>query len=273
MGELLRENFSPPRADELLGDDTKNRTDDREVDDVHSSMTSVPDSYEPSALSEISVVQDEEDAFIGTMIGGKYRIDRKIGQGGMGIVYLGINDDLGQKVAIKFLSRKFVDDEGIVQRFLNEARSYCRVNHPNAVTLLEYGQYEDGTLYIITEFIEGMNLSETMKEKGPLEFTTVLAVALQLCEVLSAAHIQGVIHRDLKPDNLMLIPTSRGRYAVKVLDFGIAKIVDDDEFDGPTTETGSVPDAAAWLERLGTCRPNKRAARGQTSGVISMLSA
>lgn len=218
------------RLDDL---DVKEPQFDR--DDV--AQTSVPDAYQPEALSEVSVVT-EDDPYLGEVIGAKYRVERKIGQGGMGVVYLGINDALGQKVAIKFLNRKLADDEGIVGRFLNEARSYCRVNHPNAVTLLEYGQHTDGALYIITEFVEGSNLSETMKGSQGFSTAQILTIGMQLCEVLSVAHAQGVIHRDLKPDNIMLTPQARGRFSVKVLDFGIAKIVDED--DGPTTETGSV---------------------------------
>ncbi|MEZ4461183.1 MAG: serine/threonine-protein kinase [bacterium] len=219
-------------------DDLKKHRAPPVEDDEHSQATSIPVGYTPEALSEVSVV-DEAEPMLGQVVGQKYRIERKIGQGGMGEVYLGLNAELGQKVAIKFLSRKLAHDEGIVARFLNEARSYCRVNHPNAVTLLEYGQHTDGTLYIITEFVEGMNLGETLKETGPFATPQVIHIGMQICEVLSAAHIQGVIHRDLKPDNVMLMPVARGRYAVKVLDFGIAKIVDDDQ-DGPTTETGSV---------------------------------
>ena len=172
---------------------------------------------------------------------GKYRIVEKVGQGGMGVVYLGRNDELGQKVAVKFLSKKFAQDKNLVLRFFNEAKSYCRVNHPNAVTLLDYGQHDDGALYIITEFVEGDNVTETLQARGargPLPADVVLDLGIQMAEVLSAAHSQGVIHRDLKPDNIMLMPLSRGRYAVKVLDFGIAKIVDEE--DGPNTETGSV---------------------------------
>lgn len=218
------------------------RLDDLDLQEPHfdedeGTRTSVPDAYQPEALSEVSVVT-EDDPYLGEVIGAKYRVERKIGQGGMGVVYLGINDSLGQKVAIKFLNRKLADDEGIVGRFLNEARSYCRVNHPNAVTLLEYGQHTDGALYIITEFVEGLNLSETMKSVEGFTTPQILMVGMQLCEVLSVAHAQGVIHRDLKPDNIMLTPQARGRFSVKVLDFGIAKIVDEE--DGPTTETGSV---------------------------------
>ena len=188
---------------------------------------------------ELVAIQSVRDKTIGEVIGDRYTIVDKIGSGGMGDVYLGLNDPLGQQVAIKFLNEKFTCDENIVLRFLNEARSYCKVNHPNAVTLLEYGQHDDGSLYLITEFIDGQGLTEVVQNNGPLLTETVVSVGVQVCEVLAAAHGQGIIHRDLKPDNLMMIPGSRGQYAVKVLDFGIAKIADED-VDGPMTETGSV---------------------------------
>lgn len=219
-------------------DDLKHKRGARLDDDRHSQPTSVPAGYTPEALSEVSAVNDDGESMIGQVVAGKYRIERKIGQGGMGEVFLALNDELGQRVAIKFLNRKLAHDEGLVARFLNEARSYCRVNHPNAVTLLEYGQHTDHTLYIITEFVEGKNLGETLKEAGTFSTAQVVQVGMQLCEVLATAHAQGVIHRDLKPDNVMMMPVARGRLAVKVLDFGIAKMVDDD--DAPTTETGSV---------------------------------
>ena len=184
-------------------------------------------------------IRSVQDSCIGDVVGGRYTIVEKIGSGGMGEVYLGLNEPLDQQVAIKFLNKKFTSDEKIVLRFLNEARSYCKVNHPNAVTLLEYGQHDDGSLYLITEFIDGQGLTEVVQESGPLSTEIIVSVGVQVCEVLSAAHNQGIIHRDLKPDNLMMIPGSRGRYAAKVLDFGIAKIADDDRA-GPMTETGSV---------------------------------
>ncbi len=189
--------------------------------------------------AELVSIRSVRDSCIGEVVGDKYTIVDKIGAGGMGDVYLGLNEPLGQQVAIKFLNEKFTSDEKIVLRFLNEARSYCKVNHPNAVTLLEYGQHSDGSLYLITEYIEGDGLTQVVRREGPLSAETIVSVGVQVCEVLSAAHNQGIIHRDLKPDNLMMISGSRGRYAVKVLDFGIAKIADDDR-QGPMTETGSV---------------------------------
>lgn len=188
---------------------------------------------------ELVRIRSVQDTCIGDVVGDKYRIVDKIGSGGMGDVYLGLNEPIGQRVAIKFLNEKFTSDEKIVLRFLNEARSYCRVNHPNAVTLLEYGQHDDGSLYLITEYIEGDGLTAVIEEQGVLATETIVSIGVQVCEVLSAAHNQGIIHRDLKPDNLMMISGSRGNYAVKVLDFGIAKIADDN-VEGPMTETGSV---------------------------------
>ena len=188
---------------------------------------------------DLTVIQTvQQESYLNQIVAKKFKIVEFIDRGGMGEVYLGLNEPLQQRVAIKFLHKKFASDESLVMRFLNEARSYCRVNHPNAVTLLEYGQHEDGALYIITEFIEGQSLSKTLKARGPLDADKVISIGKQICEVLSAAHRQGVIHRDLKPDNIMLIPGPRDRYQVKVLDFGIAKIKDDEHSN--LTETGAI---------------------------------
>ena len=188
----------------------------------------------------VTIASDQDDGRIGEVIGGKFTIVDFVDRGGMGEVYLGVNEPLGQRVAVKFLSRRFATDEHLVRRFLNEARSYCRVHHPNAVTLLDYGQHDDGSIYMVTEFVEGKNLTDTLRQRGgPLTQDQAVSVALQLCEVLSAAHHEGIIHRDLKPDNLMLIAGKRERFSVKVLDFGIAKITDEEDH-ALNTETGAV---------------------------------
>lgn len=178
------------------------------------------------------------DSYIGEVVSGRFKIVEFIDRGGMGEVYLGLNESVGQKVAVKFLNKKFTADEGLVVRFGNEARSYARVTHPNAVTLLDYGQHDDGALYIITEFVDGKSLSKTIKEHGLFSPEQVISIGQQCCDVLTAAHDEGVIHRDLKPDNLMLMPGPKDRFMVKVLDFGIAKISDDET--GPMTETGAI---------------------------------
>lgn len=213
--------------------------DDDVVHICKTCMTARPDGA--SACGEcgepLVPIRSVQDSYLGETVGDKYKLVEEIGSGGMGDVYLGINEPLDQRVAVKFLSQKYSANEQVIMRFLNEARSYCRVNHPNAVTLLDYGQHDDGALYIITEYVEGISLTDAITEHGPLEPEKALSVTRQCCEVLEAAHGEGVIHRDLKPDNIMLMPASRGRYAVKVLDFGIAKIIDDER---GLTKTGSV---------------------------------
>lgn len=197
-----------------------------------------PEDHCPQCGEPLVPIRAVSDSYIGEVINGKYKIVDHLGSGGMAEVYLGINEPLGQQVAVKFLSERFSDDEDIILRFLNEARSYCKVSHPNAVTLLEYGQHRDGALYIVTEYVEGESLTSLVERNEGLPVKHVLSIGMQCCEVLDAAHSQGVIHRDLKPDNIMLMQSTQDRYAVKVLDFGIAKIIDDDR--GPMTETGSV---------------------------------
>lgn len=219
----------------------------------------------PSCGSPLVPIRSVRESYVGETIDGRYRLVRKIGSGGMGTVYLGVDDSRDEKVAVKFLAKKYAANEQIIMRFLNEARSYGRVTHPNAVTLKEYGQHDDGALYLITEFVDGEPLSQAVQGAGPLTPGAAISVAGQVCGVLSAAHREGVIHRDLKPDNIMLVEDSNGQYHAKVLDFGIAKIVDDEratltqtgavfgtpEFMSPEQARGDVADARADIYALG----------------------
>lgn len=170
-----------------------------------------------------------EDVYVGTVVANRYRVREKVGSGGMGEVYLAEHEQLGQKVAIKFLSRRLIRDEKVVRRFFNEARSTCKVTHHGAVSFNDFGQTDDGVLYIIMEYVDGTPLNALVEQRGRLELTTALHIILQLCDTLHAAHQQGVIHRDLKPDNIMLVAGRGGRYSTKILDFGIARLIDDGE--------------------------------------------
>ncbi len=214
--------------------------------------------------AHLSSLQNDSDPYLGQIIGGRYLVIRKIGSGGMGEVYLAEHKQVGQKVAIKFLSRRLTGNPEIVRRFFNEARTIGRISHPGAVTLNDFGQTPSGTLFIIMEFIEGEPLGRVVAQEGPLPSETAVHIALQLCEVLAAAHAQEIIHRDLKPDNIMLTPGRRGRYVVKVLDFGIAKLLTDDssmtqtgmvfgtpEFMSPEQASGEATDGRADLYALG----------------------
>jgi serine/threonine-protein kinase len=180
-----------------------------------------------------------EDTFLHQIIGGRYRVTAKIASGGMGDVYLAQHAQIDQRVAIKFLARRLTGDAQIVQRFFNEARTIGKVNHPGAVTLNDFGQTPDGTLYIIMEYIEGEPLNRFVENSAErrLSSETAVHIALQLCDVLDAAHKQGVIHRDLKPENIMVTPGRKGRPIVKILDFGIAKLLTE---DNRLTQTGMV---------------------------------
>jgi eukaryotic-like serine/threonine-protein kinase len=164
-----------------------------------------------------------KDSFVGKLVGGRYRITRKLGQGGMGVVYEAEHVGVGQKVAVKFLHPTFSSDPEVARRFRNEARSYAQINHAHAVQLHDFGQDDDGNLFISMELLEGMDLKRTLEKEGKLPVKDALDVVLQVCEVLGAAHERGIVHRDLKPENIMLTKGLRG-YHVKVLDFGLAHL-------------------------------------------------
>ncbi len=164
------------------------------------------------------------DPMIGKLVGGRYKITRKLGQGGMGAVYQAEHTGVGQRVAIKFLNPNFSGDPDVVRRFLNEARSYGAITHPHAVQLHDFGQDEEGNLYISMEFIEGIDLKRTLEAEQRLKLTDALDIALQIADVLGYAHSKGIVHRDLKPENVMLVKGLRG-YHAKVLDFGVARLM------------------------------------------------
>jgi serine/threonine protein kinase len=171
-------------------------------------------------------VSRKVDQMLGRLVGGTYRVLKKLGQGGMGAVYLGENQRLDQKVALKFLNASLVNEPDIVRRFLNEAKTYGRLAHPNAVTVLDLLQEEDETLCIVMEYVEGSDLRRVISERGRLTPAEAIDIALQAADVLQLAHAKGIVHRDLKPENIMVRPGLRGHFA-KVLDFGIARLLHD----------------------------------------------
>ncbi|HEX9959542.1 MAG TPA: protein kinase, partial [Pyrinomonadaceae bacterium] len=162
---------------------------------------------------------------------GRYTILSLIGKGGMGEVYLAQEKSLSRKVALKILSEKFADDLELLRRFEREADTASALNHPNILTVYEFGK-EDGLHFITTEFIEGETLREKLKRER-LAFAPILNVAEQTASALAAAHSAGIIHRDVKPENIML----RADGLVKVLDFGLAKFVEKSEEHDPDAVT------------------------------------
>jgi eukaryotic-like serine/threonine-protein kinase len=152
---------------------------------------------------------------------GNYDITGYLGSGGMADVYLGVHPVLGRKAAIKLLRRELLGDSGLRQRFLQEARITDRLRHPNIVEMLDVGQTLDGRLYLVMELLEGTTLA-TRLEEGRLDTREAIAILLQLAAGLRAAHEAGVVHRDLKPDNIFLT-TGESGLCVKILDWGVAR--------------------------------------------------
>jgi eukaryotic-like serine/threonine-protein kinase len=162
---------------------------------------------------------------IGQLIG-SYQIKALIGEGGMGSVYLAEHVLIGRKAAIKILKKEFASDSTLVTRFLNEARATNAIGHPGIVEILDFGTMPGDIPYLVMEFLRGESLSRRMARLGRVPLTSALAIVSQTAAALGAAHEKGIIHCDLKPDNLFVTPDSAlpGGERVKVLDFGIAKL-------------------------------------------------
>ncbi|HET7840315.1 MAG TPA: FHA domain-containing serine/threonine-protein kinase [Terriglobia bacterium] len=159
----------------------------------------------------------------GLVIRGKYKILNKVGQGGMGSVYRALHLAFDEERAIKVISAELMSDELFVKRFKYEAVITRKLQHPNAVRVDDIDEAEDGRPFIVMEYIQGQSLKKLIKEKGALPAERVCVIIRQVAEALEAAHKLGMIHRDIKPDNIVLIDAPRGEIA-KVLDFGIAKL-------------------------------------------------
>lgn len=181
-------------------------------------------------------LEKTDDSLIGTILAGKYRIDARLNEGGMGSVYKGTHMLMEKTVAIKVLRPSLAADEKIVARFSREARAASRISHPNALSVTDFGEDENGIVFLVMEFLSGRTLKQVIKDDGRLPLPRIVEITRQIGDALVAAHAQGVVHRDLKSDNIMLLDTtSTGDYA-KVLDFGIAKINEPDgKFDGDLT--------------------------------------
>lgn len=163
------------------------------------------------------------DSIVGTTLAGKYRIEERLSEGGMGAVYRGTHVLMDKTVAIKVLRPSLAADEKVVARFSREARAASRISHPHALSVTDFGEDENGVVFLVMEYLDGLTLKQLIRQNGPLPLPRVIEIMKQVCAALDAAHEQGVVHRDLKSDNIMLVSTAGGDYA-KVLDFGIAKI-------------------------------------------------
>lgn len=174
---------------------------------------------------------------VGLVIDEKYEIESKLGSGGMATVYRATRRLIGDTVAIKILHPEQVRDPQGAERFRREAQAAARLKHPNAVTIYDFGVAPDGLVYLVMELVEGKNIRTMIREKGPLPPKTVADILTQACGALEAAHRQHIVHRDIKPDNIVVDVTPAG-LRVKVLDFGIAWMRD--MSTASLTQTGNV---------------------------------
>src|SRR5437868_6965306 len=178
-----------------------------------------------------------QDTLIGSLFDGRYRIQRKLGAGGMADVYLAEDQELGRRVAIKILDARHANDAQFIERFRREAKNAAALNHPNIVSIYDRGNAED-TYYIAMEYLDGRTLKELVVGRGPAPITVSVEYARQVLSALRFAHRHGIVHRDIKPHNVLVDREGR----VKVTDFGIARAG-----TSQMTEAGSIVGTAQYL--------------------------
>ena len=214
----------------------------------------------------------------GEVLDEKYRIEKELGKGGMGAVYLATHLGTDRPVAVKVITPQFMMNDEFVERFRREAKAAGRLTHPNVVNVTDFGFANvegDRIAYLVMEYLDGCTLADVLAEESQLPIDWVLDIIEQTCSAVDEAHHQGIIHRDLKPDNIWLEPNRRGGYTVKVLDFGLAKLgeIPDNE---PSAIASSTPSNSSKLPRgsttVATDQRNTQFAEAKTHAPASDMS-
>ncbi len=216
-----------------------------------------PSVHEERTRTAPVLLGDARDPLIGRVVGKRYVIEALLGAGSMGRVYRARQRVLGKTVALKVLNADFASDLAAGQRFLREAKAASRFDHPNSVTVFDFGREADGTAFIVMEYVRGETLGGLIRRLGTVPAGDCVAIMAQVLSALSAAHERNIVHRDVKPENIMLLPRSGddgGGYVVKVADFGLAKIVGDDSLK--LTAPGISPGSPSYMS------PEQAQARG-----------
>ncbi|HUQ03971.1 MAG TPA: serine/threonine-protein kinase [Kofleriaceae bacterium] len=191
--------------------------------------------------------KDGQDPYVGTVLNNRFKIESKLGEGGFGAVYKGLQQGTGRKVALKLLHPEMTRDENLVARFRREGLVLCNLRDPHTITTYDFDQTADGTLYIAMELLEGKSLHQVFHSEAPIDWRRVLKIVGQMCSSLGEAHKQGIVHRDLKPENIYLENRGGDPEFVKILDFGIAKVM-----KGDNTVDPGAPQLTATGQTLGT---------------------
>ena len=197
----------------------------------------------PRDATPLGAEPTREDPLLGCVLGATYRITRVLGRGGMGRLYEAEHARLGRRFAVKVLSESHADKADAVRRFEREARALARIRSDFVLDVSDVLRTPDGRLAIVTQLLEGEDLQRRLDRCERLPVAEAIAIARQICRGLSAAHAVGIVHRDLKPSNLFLCATTDAQLAVRILDFGVAKLADDDD----VTRTGVVLGTPAYM--------------------------
>lgn len=210
-----------------------------------------PPSLAPSSLNQSTAEADlpSPTELFGIPISplqGRYEFITVIGAGGAGVIYKAKQKPLGRPVAVKMIHSHLVNVTAL-KRFLQEAKTISTMHHPNIISVHDFGVSEDNQPYMVMDYVEGTTLSDYIKKEGALEPEFAVNLAMQICDGLSHAHSHSVLHRDLKPNNVMLVPLAAGEYHLRVLDFGLAKLFAEDEQADHLTKTGETVGTPAYM--------------------------
>jgi len=191
-----------------------------------------------------------DDIYINQVLNNRFKVESKIGEGGFGAVYRGVQLATGRKVALKLLHPEMTKDENLVARFRREGMVLCNLRDAHTITTYDFDQTPDGTLYIAMELLEGKSLHQLFHEEAPLEWRRVFKILTEMCSSLAEAHTQGIVHRDLKPENIYLESRSGNPEFVKILDFGIAKVMRGDTIDPQSPQLTATGQTLGTLEYM-----------------------
>ncbi len=209
---------------------------------------SAPKPQRPAAPKPRATKGDE--MYLNQVLNNRFKVESKIGEGGFGAVYRGTQLATGRKVALKLLHPEMTKDENLVARFRREGMVLCNLRDAHTITTYDFDQTADGTLYIAMELLEGKSLHQTFHEEAPLEWKRVFKIVGEMCSSLAEAHEQGIVHRDLKPENIYLEHRPGNPEFVKILDFGIAKVMRGDAIDPQSPQLTATGQTLGTLEYM-----------------------
>jgi serine/threonine-protein kinase len=191
-----------------------------------------------------------DDIYLGQVLNNRFKVESKIGEGGFGAVYRGVQLATGRKVAIKLLHPEMTKDENLVARFRREGMVLCNLRDAHTITTYDFDQTPNGTLYIAMELLEGRSLHQVFQEQAPLEWKRMFKILGEMCSSLAEAHAQGIVHRDLKPENVYLETRPGNPEFVKILDFGIAKVMRGETIDPQSPQLTATGQTLGTLEYM-----------------------